>query len=220
MASILKNWWYYYKWYVICGILLVGIAGQLIGNALGFWEKTPDFQIAYVGKSKLPSDTVSALEQAFASISSDFNRDGKVVVHVNQYILGNQNLDTDMLYYEYGSEITLLGDITDCDSYFFLMDDPESFQQKFQVLASSDGTCPDEMDRSIEDKAIAWTDCPSLSKIDLGSYQTTILGEHISGNNQDLLSELYIGRRCFYTDQVTENLEQCSELWDSLFLLE
>lgn len=214
----MKNWWYYYKWYVICGILLLGVSGQLIGNALGLWEKSPDYQIAYIGKTKLPSDTVSALEQAFSSISKDFNKDGKVVVKVNQYIIGSQNPDADTLYYEYGSEITLIGDITDCESYFFLMDDPESFQQKFQILASSDGSCPNETDYSVKDKVIAWTDCSILSNMELGSYSTTILGQNLSGNNQDILSELFIGRRCFYTESVTENLEKCSELWDSLFL--
>lgn len=214
----MKNWWYYYKWYVICGILLLGITGQLIGNALGFWKKSPDYQIAYIGKTKLPSETVSALEQAFSSISEDFNGDGKVMIQVNQYIIGNQSSDADTLYYEYGSEIKLIGDITDCESYFFLMDDPESFQKEFQILASSDGSCPDEMDYSIEDKVISWSDCPVLSNMELGSYSTVILGQNLSGNNQDILSELFIGRRCFYTESVSENLEKCSELWNSLFL--
>lgn len=212
----LKTWWYYYKWYVICGILLLGITGQLIGNALKLWEKSPDYQIAYIGKTNLPADTVSALEQAFSSISSDFNGDGKVIVQVNQYISGNQNSDIDTRYYEYGSEVALIGDITDCESYFFLMDDPENFQYKFQILASSDGSCPDETDRSIENKVIAWIDCPKLSEMELGTYSTTILGQNLSGSNQDILSSLFIGRRCFYTKHQTVNLEKCSELWDSL----
>ena len=214
----MKNWWYYYKWYDICGVLLLGMISQLIGNALGLWKKSPDYQIAYIGKKKLPSDTVSSLEQAFSSISKDFNGDGKVIVQVNQYIIDSQPSDADTLYYEYGSEITLIGDITDCESYFFLMDDPESFQKKFRILASSDGSCPEEMDNSIEDKVIAWSDCPTLSKMELGSYSTTILGQNLSGDNQDILSKLFIGRRCFYTENVSENVEKCSELWDSLFL--
>ena len=211
-----RNWWYYYKWYIIGGIFLLGTTFQLIGNALGLWKKSPDYQIAYIGKTNLPSDTVSALEQAFSSISSDFNGDGKVIVQVNQYISGNQNPDPDTRYYEYGSEIALIGDITDCESYFFLMDDPENFQHNFQILASSDGSCPDEMDRSITDKVIAWSDCSKLSEMKLGTYSTTILGQNLSGNNQDILSTLFIGRRCFYTESKTENIEKCSELWNSL----
>ncbi len=83
-----KNWWYYYKWYVLCGIVLLGIIINVVGSRLGLWTKAPDFQIAYVGTSQLPADTVSALEQAFASLASDFNGDGEVIVKVNQYING------------------------------------------------------------------------------------------------------------------------------------
>lgn len=212
----MKNWWHYHKWYVICGVLLLGIVGNLIGNALGFWKDTPDFQIAYVGKMELPQDTVSALEQAFASIAEDFNKDGKVTVQVNQYIDGIQNPDADTAYYEYASEIALIGDISDCESYFFLMDNPDNFQREFHLLASPDGSCPDEMDYSTEDKVVSWSDCSALSQMELGSYSTIILGRVESGNNQELLSKLYIGRRCFYTDALTDNGKECSDLWNSL----
>ncbi len=71
-----KNWWYYYKWYVVCGIIILLIACDIISSQLGLFEKSPDFQIAYVGEAQLPQDTISALEAAFASIAGDFNGDG------------------------------------------------------------------------------------------------------------------------------------------------
>lgn len=210
----MKNWWYYYKYYVICGILLLGIACHLIGNALGLWQKSPDYQIAYIGKAELPTDTVSAIEQAFSDLSNDFNGDGEVIVKVHQYISNNEAADIDTAYYQYGSEITLIADISDCESYFFLMDDPENFQKKFHVLASFDGSCPNEMDNSIEDKVIAWSDCLVLSQMELGSYSDSLLGQTLSGSNQDILSKLFLGRRCFYTKNTVENSQQCSQLWD------
>lgn len=213
-----KNWWYYYKWYVVCGIVLFGIACNLIGSKLGLWSKAPDFQIAYVGKMELPQDTVSALEAAFSSIASDFNGDGEVVVQVNQYIDGVPNADVETAYYEYISETALIGDISACESYFFLMDDPARFQLEFQLLALPDGSCPEDRDYSVEDKTIAWTDCSILSQMELGGYSTIIMGLEQSGDNQELLSPLYIGRRCFYTDAVTKNVDKCSELWDLLSL--
>jgi hypothetical protein len=75
----MKNWWYYYKWYVICGIVLFFIACHLIGRALGIGRREPDVQIAYVGQTSLPDDTVDALEQAFSSIAGDYNEDGDTV---------------------------------------------------------------------------------------------------------------------------------------------
>ncbi|MDE5910536.1 MAG: hypothetical protein K2H52_17675 [Lachnospiraceae bacterium] len=212
-----KNWWYYHKWYVLCGVILFGIAVSVIGNALGLWRKSPDFQIAYIGKTELPQDTVAALEQAFSSIAYDFNEDGEVIVQINQYIDGIQNSDAEIAYFEYASEISLIGDISNCDSYFFLMDDPKQFQQEFQLLASADGSCPDLADYSVEDKIILWSDCPLLSKQELGTYSTIISGESVTGYNQDLLSDFYLGRRCFFTDDITDYAEQCSKLWDDLY---
>ncbi len=217
-----KNWWHYYKWYVICGIILVGIACNLTGNALGLWHPAPDFQIAYVGETTLPEDTVSALENAFASMGQDydfdldFNRDGKVIVQVNQYAGNSQSADSDAHYYGTASEITLIGDISDCDSYFFLPENPDSFQQTHQLLANPDGSCPDKADDSTSDKALPWSDCPALSGLELGSYSTSLFGQRTTGDSQELLARLYLGRRCFYTGTMTDNAEQCSALWSLL----
>ena len=214
-----KNWWYYYKWYVICGMILLVITGNLAGRALGFGVKTPDFQIAYIGKTMLPDETVKALEQAFAAIASDFNGDGEIIVRINQYIDGTpqSRTDAEAAYYEYASEISLIGDISECESYFFLMDSPDQFQKEFQLLATADGSCPDSADYSTADKVIPWSFCPLLAEMELGAYSTVILGETISGDSQDLLSELYLGRRCFFTDKLTDNAVKCSEFWDLLY---
>lgn len=208
----IKNWWYYHKWYVICGLIVFGILVDLVGNALGIWKKKPDFEIAYVGKAALPEDTVSALEEAFASIAEDFNRDGRVTVQVNQYT-STDSSEAEAAYFQMASQVTLMADITACQSYFFLTDDPESLQKEHLILAAPDGSCPSEADYSTEGKAVPWTDCPVLMDMDLGTYSVYELGETTSGENQELLSELYIGRRCFRTDKQTKYAEQCSELW-------
>ena len=210
-----KNWWYYYKWYVILGAILLGIIIYIAGNALELWKKAPDFQIAYVGSAPLPEDTVNALEQAFAELGSDFNGDGSVIVHVNQYIDSGSKVSSDLTY-EYGSEITLIADITNCDSYFFIVEDPEDFQRSWQILAMSDGSCPGDTDYSAEGKVFQWSQSPVLSQLPLGTYSSNTLGIENSGNSQDLLSGLYVGRRCFYTDTQTPNIDQCSQLWASI----
>lgn len=211
-----KNFWYYYKWYIICGVILLLIIGNVAGSALGLWEKKPDLQIAYIGKTGLPQDTVTALEQAFSSIASDYNNDGKVIVKLKQYTDGLPTVDAETAYYEYASEISLIGDISDCDSYFFLLEDPEQFQREFQLLASPDGSCPDDKDYSVQDKVILWSECSVLSTMELGAYTSSTLGIEESGSNQSLLSDLYLARRCFFTDKITDNAAQCGELWDFL----
>lgn len=211
-----KNWWYYYKWYVICGVILAGIIVNIAGSYLGLWTKAPDLQIAYIGRAPLPADTVSALEQAFASLISDFNGDGKIIVRINQYTSGLPGDDADMVSYEYASEISLIGDISDGESYLFLMDDPAEFQRDFQLLALPDGSCPDDTDYSVEDKVILWAACPLLTTMELGSYSVSIPGETSTAANQELLAGLYLGRRCFFTSKVTPYSDKCSLLWEAL----
>ena len=213
----MKNWWYYHKWYVIIGVILLGIAVDLIGNALGLFTKSPDLQIAYVGRAPLPQDTVSALQQSFTSLAGDFNRDGEVIVQINQYVGDSKTTDVEAAYYQYASEITLIGDISDCESYLFLLEDPQNFQREYQLLALPDGSCPDETDYSVEDKVIVWAQCPLLTEMELGSYTETTMGQTTTGSNQELLAGLSLGRRCFYTDAVTDHLQECIDLWDMLY---
>lgn len=213
----LKNWWYYRKWYVIAGVLLFGIFCSLIGNALGLFTKTPDLQIAYVGKAALPQDTVTALQHTFTTLAGDYNKDGEIIVQVNQYISNSENVSPELSYYQYASEVTLIGDISKNESYFFLMDDPQGFQQEYQLLALPDGSCPNAADYSVEDKTILWSECPLLYEPDMGQYTETMADSVIAGSNQSVLSDLYLGRRCFYTDKTSDNIEECGALWDLLY---
>lgn len=213
----MKNWWYYHKWYVIIGLILFLIACNLIGNALGLFQKSPDLQIAYVGKAPLSPDTAAAIQKAFTSLAADYNHDGEILVQVNQYVDGNDNMDADTAYYQYASEITLIGDISNCESYFFLLEDPVDFQRSYQLLAAADGSCPDQSDYETADKTFQWSDCSVLAKMELGAYTDASLGQTSESSNQDLLSGLYLGRRCFYTDAVTEHVEECAGLWDTLY---
>ncbi len=213
MKKKFANWWYYHKWYVVCGGILLWILIDVVGSALGLWEKKPDFEIAYVGSTALPDDTVAALEQGFAQLGGDFNGDGEAIVQINQYVNDSQAAVPELSAYAYTSEVVLMGDISSCESYFFLTDDPESLQKSSQILAASDGSCPGESDLSVEDKVVLWSETPALYEMELGSYSFSTAGTTISGNSQELLSGLYLGRRCFYTDKTVDSLSQCNDLW-------
>lgn len=182
----MKNWWYYHKWYVICGIILFFSVINLIGNKLGWFKDTPDIQITYIGDNPLPEDTSASLEDTFSSLADDYNQDGKVLVQINQFVSGASTGDIDSLSYQQASEIALIGDIDDCTSYFFLMENPDKVQRELQILAMPDGSCPAEYDLSADGKVIPWN------------------------------SHLYLGRRCFYNEKRTPYADECSQIWDTL----
>ena len=206
-----KNWWVYHKWHVAIGLVLALIAGDILYDALGIGQVSPDYQIAYVGQSALPDDTAAALEQAVAGLGQDCNGDGQVAVKVNQYVSGSGS--SDAAGYAAAATVTIMGDMEELDSYFFLLEDPDRFQQEYGVLRRLDGTLPAEGDRDWAGCYLAWADCPVLRDLDLGPYSAKVLGQEIAGDSQDLLSGLYLARRGFWTEKTTAYPEECDALW-------
>ncbi|MCM1268683.1 MAG: hypothetical protein NC302_12345 [Bacteroidales bacterium] len=211
-----KNLWHYYKWYIITGVIVLLIACSLIGNALGLFHKKPDLQIACVSNAFLPQDTINAIQETFRALAGDYNRDGEVLVQVNQYLLSREAADAETAQSQYASEVALSADISEGESYLFLLEDPETFQQEYQVLAMPDGSCPSQADYSVADKAFPWADFPRLADAEMGAFTEIVAGQTVSGSNQELLAGFYLGRRCFYTENVSKNLAECNALWDFL----
>lgn len=210
------NWWHYHKWHVFIGIVLVLFLGNIVWSVLGIGKVIPDYQLAYVGSSSLPSDTVSALERAVAQLGTDANGDGQIVVKINQFVSADGSGSENAAMYTYASNVTLMADLSSCDSYFFLLEDPDTFQRNYQVLCRLDGTLPTEFDRDNESCYISWTDCPVLTGMDLGSYSETLLNQTMAGDNQELLSHLYIARRGFWNNKAAKNMDECDALWIKL----
>lgn len=210
-----KNWWDYHKWHVVIGIVLLFAAGNILYHVLGIGEVKPDYQFAYVGAAQLPDDTAAALEAALANLADDANGDGRVCVRLNQYADGSNSDTADAAYYNMASSVKLITDITSRESYFFLLEDPEAFQRNYAALRSLNGA-PSDAGDSWEDCCIRWTDCPALSGLDLGTFAQTMLNQQLDGDSQELLSNLYIARRGFWTEATTANVEACDALWDKL----
>lgn len=193
-----RNWWYYYKYYVLTGVVLLGIGISLLCSWLGIGETKPDYAIAYVGSISLPEEAVEALQARFAELGRDENGDGEVYVAVNQYV-SHSTGDSDSLYYAQAAAAQLIADITDCDSYFFLLEDPAAFQREMHVLCEEDGSLPKDTDLSHEGRVWPVSDFAAL----IG------LPEELNG--------LYLGRRGFWTDEMTDHAEGCEALWNSLW---
>lgn len=208
-----QNWWHYHKWHVVIGVVLLVIVLDIGKDVLGIGKVEPDYQIAYIGESVLPDDTVAALEQAIAALGEDCNGDGQTIVRVNQYVEADAGQDSENAYYTYASQMTLMADLESCDSYFFLLEQPEDVQKDYQILRRLDGSLPEEDDRDYESCYLSWSDCPVLSGLELGSYSYLAAGQTVSGDSQELLSRLSFARRGFWTEKASANVEACDALW-------
>lgn len=197
-----RNWWHYHKWHVAIAVLLAVCIGNILWNALGIGKVKPDYAIAYVGSTPLSEEIAGALRDGLAAISPDLNGDGKVAVELQQYVSVNTG-DSDSLYFAQAERVQLVADITECKSYFFLLEDPAGFQEATSALRNLDGSLPVDGDLTPDGKYVIWGDCPVLAKIELGAAQETV-------------SQLAFARRGFWTEKTVPNAAECDALWESL----
>ena len=178
-------------------------------------------QVAYVGTSDLPTDTVTALQDALTPFCSDLNGDGKVVVQVDSYTVdfdaANENTDA---YYQMAGVTRLSAELSSGGkTYIFLLEDPEGFEAQTGALQYLDGTVPDDpetTDADWREMVYRWTDCPVLTGLDLGGYEGLTLMDDVTGTNQSVLARLYVGRRGVWDEKQVPTYEGCAELWDTL----
>lgn len=207
-----KNWWYYHKWYIVIGIVLLCIPISILWNALH--QVKPDYQIAYIGSKELPDDTAAAIEAGFTALGEDLNGDGRVIVRLAQYSFAASGLGTET---SMSSSMRLMADMAACESYFFLLDDPEGFQQNYGTLRRLDGSLPEEGEgASVEETCLPWSQCPVLAGMELGEYSYPLISGMASGDSGELVSGLYIGRRGFWTNKTCAYPEGCDELWEKI----
>lgn len=209
------NWWHYHKWHILLVVVLAAAAVNILGHALGFWQVRPDYQVAYVGSSALLEDTATALETALAQLGRDCNGDGRVIVRLNQYTAPGSG-DSDAALYAYADSARLMADLDSCDSYFFLLEDPETFQKNYQVLCRLDGSLPQDGDWDYESCCLLWSDCPILRDLPLGEYSQALLGQELSGDSQELLAGLFLARRGFWSKKSAPYSDACDELWAAI----
>ena len=55
-----------------------------------------------------------------------------------------------------------------------------------------------------------------LAGLDLGEYQGLTVMDDLVGNSQDLMANLYVGRRAVYTEKDLEGFAPDIALWDKL----
>lgn len=211
----LANWFYYNKLWVAVGAVILWVVGSMVWNMLGIGQVEPDYCFAYVGAARLPEDCVSALETELAALGRDANGDGQVRVMLTQYIQPDSGSMED-LRYGYAAQMSVLADITEGQSVFFLLSDPQAFQEQFQILAHFDGSAPAEEDYDAADKVYCWSDCPTLTALALGSYADSYLDITETGENQALLSGLYLGRRYFYDKSQENHPAENEALWQAM----
>ena len=174
-----SNWWYYHKWHVVAVVVLLLVLGDMGFNAWNAWRNAPDFQAAYVASNPLPDETAAALEAALSELAG-----GKRVA-LNQYLTAQSGADRELAQYASASNIKLMADLDAGDSFLFILENPETFQNNYEILRGLEGS----------GFCLRWADCPVLASLPLGEYSETLMGQEVTGDSQALFDGLYLARR-------------------------
>lgn len=171
------NFWFYYKWHVIIGAVVVLIAAYFIKDLV--FRVEPDYTVGVLTDGGLPAGAVEALEAALPAFFDDSNGDGQVVVQVQDYGLPLDTQNSTDPYSVMAGMTRLTGDLQGGVCAMFLSDDAAGYSEQYGFLQKTDGTLAD-VDEPVDDEdlGVLWGDCPALQGILGSSY--TYSGEEYS----------------------------------------
>lgn len=198
----ISNWLYYHWWLpVLIGVLAM-MLGSMIHTQIETRRQKGDYCISYVGSEVLSEACVSSLKREIAALGEDVDGSGEVTVRIKQFIVSDTGVPGEDVAYGRTAEIALLTDISEGESYFFLVQYPEEFQRDFQLMAHMDGSPSADDDFGVWDKVCRWGDCPVLMSLEVED------GSRLEG--------LYLGRRCFIDPGMKANCPENQALWETL----
>jgi hypothetical protein len=198
-----ENFWYYHKWHVIAGVFILFV---VLFTVYDFCSKEkPDYEIGLITQEKYPSDMTDALEAQLAKYGTDLNGDGKVIVRLSSYVVGNTGTsggaeDPNLAMASYAK---ITSDLSNGTSMIFITDDA-SFakeQEAFQLYSYLDGSTPAKGAKDYDRMRVALKDCGSLSHI-------KTLGEYVK--SQEIFDDLSISMRVFKGTQIEQQKDKAA----------
>lgn len=212
--DIRKNWWYYHKFIVLGVIIAAAVVFSFVYSIVT--KVHPDYQIGLLSSVTLPDQVISELQEEFQQYADDRNGDGKVIVQINSYIIGDpETADPNMLQ---AAVVKFSADVSSGDSIIFLHD-ADSFEYVQQsgmegFWLYKDGTPMPEDKTDIENAMFSWDEVPALANYhvqDTGNESVT------SGDYDKLLERYRVSLRA--KSQTIEKKEETSAYYDDSLAL-
>jgi len=131
-------WDYIFPWCVGLGIAL-GVVGWLLWDA--YSTPRPDYRLGFICATTLSDETVDLLEAAAAPYGTDLNRDGRVLVELDQYPLSYTG-DYESPYTQMAGVSMLSSDLKDVDFVCFIVENADKFLESCDTVLTLQGTKP------------------------------------------------------------------------------
>ena len=160
------NWWYYH-WGIVAVAAVLVISVIYVAHGL-LTTVDPDYTVAVVTAEPLPDEATQNLQTALEAYADDANGDGAVVVQVNNYTW-SANASLTEQNQQMAGATQMNTDLANGESKIWILEDPEGFEQAYGALSEKLGA-------DWQAKLIPWSQQPTLSNLDLGSYDTAADG--------------------------------------------
>lgn len=159
----LGNFWFYYRWAVICSVLGVVLVATFAYDIMT--QVDPDYQIALLTPDYISDGTRQQLEQTMSAYADDTNGDGKVVVTVMHYQTSiGEHVASDPAV-QMAAVTRLAADMQSVESVLYMTNYTEEYQDFYGVFAYNDGTVPVEGEEpELERMGVPISDCPAFEE--------------------------------------------------------
>lgn len=207
-----ENFWFYYKWHIIIGIVVCCLAGSFI------WELVtqvhPDYTIGLLSTGGTPAGLDTVLSEQLTQYFDDRNGDGEVVVDVMDYTIGKSEAEIADANMQIANVTKLSGDISTGQSMLFLVSEQDLafFEEQYGFFAYNDGTTPAEGETiDYARMGVRWADCPALTSLELGT--STNLDGSAGEDYQTFLQDYKLVTRV-YADSAIERDKEATEYYN------
>ena len=156
------NWWYYH-WGIVAVAAVLAVSVIYVAHGL-LTTVDPDYTVAVVTAQPLPDQAVQSLQTALEACAADANGDGAVIVQVNNYTW-SANASLTEQNQQMAGATQMNTDLANGESKIWILEDPDGFEQAYGALR-------EKLGENWKTQLILWSQQPTLSKLDLGSYNT------------------------------------------------
>lgn len=176
-----ENFWYYHKFHVLIAVFVLLVAGYSIWSTVKTVQ--PDYTIGMITQQSYPQEAIDALQNGMAKYGKDLNKDGRVVVQIDQYTIssdgassapernpqsgGTQIQDPQ---FEIANQTKLAADLSQGTSMIFLTDDASFLAQEKngeRPFAYLDGSTPKGSAADYDKMRISIQKCPKLANLNV-----------------------------------------------------
>ncbi len=155
-----ENWWYYHKVHLLVGLVMAAIVFSFVFSVVT--KENPDYVVGLMSSFQVPDHAVEELERCITPYADDRNDDGKTIVHVYAYTVGEQDPATsEDLQMQQANLARFMVDFSSNTSMIFLHDEisfnavGDDFSGMFEY---NDGSPQPEGAKDYENVMRPWSD--------------------------------------------------------------